>query len=110
MKRIKDTELYIIHANTFKTRLLGLMFTKEPPRGKGLVLEPCRSIHMFFMNYPIDVIVLDHEQNIIAIHEGLKPGKVTPYYRNANCFIEFEITTIASAGFALGQHIDFEEA
>lgn len=110
MKRIAGTAIQTIYANTFRTRLFGLMFTKVPPRGSGLVLEPCRSIHMFFMNYPIDVIVLDREQNIIAMHEGLRPGKVTPYYKNASCFIEFEITTIAREGFFVGQHIDFEEA
>lgn len=60
-------------ANTFFTRLAGLMFQKKLSQGTGLLLVPCNSVHMCFMRFAIDVIYLDKEYNILKVVKNLKP-------------------------------------
>ncbi|MGV7207017.1 DUF192 domain-containing protein [Oxalobacteraceae bacterium A2-2] len=46
-------------ANTFWTRLRGLMLAPPLPAGKGLFIPRCTSVHGSFLRCPIDVIYLD---------------------------------------------------
>ena len=45
-------------ANTFRTRFMGLMGVWPLPMGEGLHIEPCTSVHTFFMKMPIDLVFL----------------------------------------------------
>ena len=45
-------------ANTFTSRLFGLIGTKRFPAGEGLFFPRCNSIHMWFMSVPIDVLFI----------------------------------------------------
>ena len=65
--------LKILIANSFFTRLAGLMFRKELPKGTGLLLTSCNSVHMCFMCFAIDVVYIDKEYNIIKVVKNLKP-------------------------------------
>lgn len=68
---LKDIEIII--AETFLTRLAGLMLKKPLPPATGLLLAPCNSVHMCFMRFAIDVIYLDRDYNIIKVVKNLKP-------------------------------------
>ena len=67
----KEIEIQI--ADTFFTRLAGLMFRKKLPAAAGLLLAPCNSVHMCFMRFAIDVIYLDKDYKILKIVNNLKP-------------------------------------
>jgi uncharacterized protein len=45
-------------ADSFWSRRKGLLGTTCLPSGQGLLLTPCNSIHMFGMQYAIDVVFL----------------------------------------------------
>ena len=60
-------------ADSFFTRLAGLMLQKKLPQGTGLLLVPCNSVHMCFMRFAIDVIYIDKEYKILKIVKKLKP-------------------------------------
>ncbi len=45
-------------ANTFRARFLGLMGVSSMPMGEGLRIEPCTSVHTFFMKISIDLVFL----------------------------------------------------
>lgn len=62
-------------ANSFSTRLKGLMFLKNLEDSEGLLLENCNSIHTFFMRFTIDVAYLDKNYMVIG-KETIKPWKV----------------------------------
>ena len=62
-------------AEGFLARGRGLMLTRELPEGAGLVLEPCNSIHMFFMRYPLDIIFLDKSGVVLFMYKGIKPWR-----------------------------------
>lgn len=76
-------------ADTFKQRLLGYMFQKEP-KYDALLIRPCSSIHTFFMRFPIDVLFLNEEKIIVKRYLSLKPGKVIMPVKNAKMVLEAE--------------------
>jgi len=47
-----------IVAESFFSRLKGLIGTSNLAAGEALLLRPCNDIHMWFMKYPIDVVFL----------------------------------------------------
>ena len=60
-------------ADSFFTRLAGLMFKKELPPTTGLLLAPCNSVHMCFMRFAIDVVYVDKEYTILKVVKNLRP-------------------------------------
>ncbi|HET7656783.1 MAG TPA: DUF192 domain-containing protein [Bacillales bacterium] len=95
-------------ARRFKDRLLGLMFTKCLPPGQALLLQPCRSIHTFFMNYSIDVLYLDSANRVAAVNENLRPGKLGKGLKNALAVVELPSGTISATKTEVGQTVRFE--
>jgi uncharacterized membrane protein (UPF0127 family) len=55
----------------------GLMFRKELPEGRALVMifgkEGKQGVWMPFMRFPIDVIFLDSGKRVVGVHENVKP-------------------------------------
>lgn len=79
----------ILVADNIVTRIIGLMFRASPPQNAdGLLLDPCNSIHTFFMRYPIDVAFLNSENKVIKVIRNLKPWRVTWIYFRASKTLE----------------------
>ena len=47
------------------SRMKGLLGRKSLAEGAGLLIDPCSSIHMFFMRFPIDVVYLNKEDVVV---------------------------------------------
>ena len=75
-------------ADTFMSRFLGLMPRKSLGDEEGLLLDPCNSIHMFFMSFPIDAVFLDKDNKAVFILENFKPWKISPFVKNAKTTLE----------------------
>ncbi|MFT6068557.1 MAG: uncharacterized membrane protein (UPF0127 family) [Bacteriovoracaceae bacterium] len=75
-------------ASSMLSRMKGLMFSKEMKGFDGLFIKPCNSIHTFFMNYPIDVLFLNKEMEIIKIKRNLRPWRMTRMYLSAHQVLE----------------------
>ena len=54
-------------------RGLGLMFRKTLGAGRGMWINPCEggSIHMLFMNFPIDAVFLDSRERVKKVYRKL---------------------------------------
>ncbi|MFH1956961.1 MAG: DUF192 domain-containing protein [bacterium] len=66
-------------ADTFFSRLKGLLGRKYISKDYGLLLVPCGSIHMFFMKFPIDVFFLKKVSGgfeILKIVRNLAPWRL----------------------------------
>ena len=81
-------------ANTIFSRLLGLMFKKSMLGFDGLLIDPCNSIHTFFMRFSIDVIFLDSDNRIVKIIHSMKPWKMTWIYFKAKKVLELKAGTL----------------
>ncbi len=96
-------------ANTFFTRLKGLMFTNELPVGTALHITPCGSIHTFFMQYSIDVIYLDTQRRIVGLQSNLAPGKLGAVITSAASVLELPAGTLERTQTQVGQQIEFHK-
>ena len=65
--------LEVLIADSFFSRLAGLMFRKPLPAATGLLLAPCNSVHMCFMRFAIDVVYVDKEYTILKVVKNLRP-------------------------------------
>lgn len=94
-------------ADSFFKRLKGLMFTKELPVQDALHIIPCNEIHMFFMNYSIDVLYLDKDKRIVHMDEEMEPGKIGKKVKNAVSVIEIPSGRIKTKSLEIGQEVEF---
>ncbi|KJS21774.1 MAG: hypothetical protein VR72_08960 [Clostridiaceae bacterium BRH_c20a] len=61
-------------ADTFTTRLKGLLGKSELQEGEGLILAPCNAIHCIGMKFAIDVIFMNKYKQVVWLRENMKPG------------------------------------
>lgn len=62
-------------ADSFLSRFLGLMFRSAFGRIDALVLNPCPSIHTFFMRFCIDVVFTDASGRVVDFRESIRPWR-----------------------------------
>jgi len=62
-------------ATSMWSRFWGLMGRKNLADGHGLLIDPCSSIHMFFMRFSLDVVFLDDEGRVKKVVAGIKPWR-----------------------------------
>jgi len=98
----------VIIANTPFMRMKGLLGKKELKKGQALILDPCNSIHTFFMRFPIDILFLDKNNKIIKTISCLKPFRLTSIYFNATSAVELPIGTIQSLSIQKGDILSQE--
>lgn len=96
-------------ANTFFSRFIGLLGKKELPKGSGLLLIKCNSIHMFFMKIALDVVFIDKNNTVVAIYEDFKPWKFTPVIKKAYSVMELPVGTIKESHTQVGDVLKYEE-
>lgn len=92
-------------ANTFWTRGKGLIGRKQLERGDGLLIDPCGSIHCFFMSIPIDVIYLDKQDKVVGVDRALQPWRMGGFYRGAKRVIEVPAGTADATNTKVGDQL-----
>ena len=85
-------------ADRWWLRLRGLLGRPPLARGEGLLLRPCRAVHMWGVHYPIDVAFLNREGTVIARYPGLGPGERTPWHPGASQALELPAGVLESTG------------
>ncbi len=75
-------------ADGFGSRFMGLMGRRAWTSSDGMVIEPCSSIHCFFMRMPIDVAFVDRDWRILQTVEALKPWRIGPIVRKTKRVVE----------------------
>jgi uncharacterized protein len=106
----KDRELgtHIRWADSFLARLRGMTGRAAPGAGEGLLLTPCRSIHMYWMRFPLDVAFLDASGSVVASYPSLRPGGRTRWHRDARHALELPAGTLERSGTAEGDVLRWE--
>jgi len=73
-----------------------------------LVLEPCRQVHSFGMQFPIDVMFCDRHDRVLRV-QTLKPGRVTRPVIRARRVLEADGGAAARWGIAVGDLLEVLE-
>ena len=82
-------------ASSAWARTRGLMLARTLPERHGLVIDPCGSIHMFFMRFPLDVLYVDRDDRVVRVQRGIRPWRIGPLHtRGARYVIELPVGAI----------------
>lgn len=71
-------------------RMRGLLGRSGLPDGTGMLLSPCNSIHTMGMRFPLDVIFLDRDQQVVRVVKSLKPNRFALGGRGAKSAVELQ--------------------
>lgn len=86
-------------------RMKGLLGRKSLEIGDGIWLDPCNSIHMFFMKFAIDAIFLDSENRVIRIYHQIRPWQLTPVLLSVRSVLEIAAGEAALHQLSEGQKL-----
>ena len=62
-------------ATSFRERLIGLAFRREPP-AEGLLLPRTRSVHTFGMRFALDLHWLDGDGAVVRVDRAVPPRRL----------------------------------
>ena len=89
-------------------RMRGLLGRHDLPQGDALAIEPCTSIHTFFMAFAIDAAFLDRNGKVIRALSDLRPFRTTRIYPSAAQVVELPAGTLARTDTRPGDQVSFE--
>lgn len=95
-------------AITFWSRLRGLMGRPTLAVGEALHIEPCNSIHMFFMRFPIDAVFLSRDRKVVKVLKAIPPWRVSGIYRGARSVLELPAGVAELSGTSEGDQLRFD--
>ena len=75
-------------AQNFRQRLRGLMFYRDFPGIDGLLLYPCKLVHMLWMRFPVDLAYLSRKKEVLFTVDVLVPNKFGPLILDAYYVLE----------------------
>lgn len=79
---------HLIRAESTLARMRGLLGRMNLPTDTGLLIDPCRSIHMWFMRFSIDAAFLDAELRVLKVKRSLRPWQLGWAPRKTRCVLE----------------------
>lgn len=97
-------------AVSFADRFVGLMGRRALPMGEALLIEPCNSIHTFFMRIPIDVLFLDAAGRVVKRFDALPPWRATRPYFAAASVLELPAGTLGASDTQEGDALEVKQA
>lgn len=96
-------------ARSFAERSQGLLGRSGLKPDTGLLIDPCSSIHMWFMRFPIDVVFLDKKNRVVGLRRNLKPWGMAWSWRGAKT-IELPVGIIAATRTQVGDIVAFQSS
>lgn len=92
-------------ADSFLSRLKGLLGTSELPAGEALLIRSCNNIHMFGMKYSIDVAFAGKTDQVLKTVGALAPGRLA-ICRGAAYVVEMPCGTLLATETAVGDLLE----
>lgn len=97
----------IVIFKSFFQRFLGLMGKRTIAPSTLFVLEPCSSIHTFWMRVPLDVLFLDENWQVLAIYWNVQPGKILSH-KGAFRVIECDVGQLETYQIEVGDRLKID--
>jgi uncharacterized protein len=95
----------IREARSFLERGRGLMFVSKLESGEGMLIDPCSSIHTFWMRFPIDVLYVDRDGTVLRADRSMKPWRIGPVFTGSRWVVELPDGTIDATGTKAGDKL-----
>lgn len=96
--------LTVHRAESFFSRLAGLLARPALACEEALYLSPCSSVHTWFMRYDIDVVFLDRSGRVLKVVADVVPWRMLGC-RRAHAVLELCAGQAARAGIGVGMSL-----
>ena len=95
-------------ADSYFPRLVGLLGrTKRWAQpGRGLWIVPSRGVHTIGMLFPIDLIFLSKEKQVVHVEEHVRPFRISAVSLKASSILELPAHTIYRTGTKIGDQLE----
>jgi uncharacterized protein len=95
-------------ADSYFPRLVGLLGkTKRWAQlGRGLWIVPSRGVHTIGMLFPIDLVFLDKQKQVVHIEEHVRPFRISAVSLKAWSVLELPTHTIFRTGTKIGDKLE----
>jgi uncharacterized membrane protein (UPF0127 family) len=99
-------------ADGYLRRLVGLLGkTKRWARlGAGLWIVPSRGVHTIGMLFPIDLLFLSKDKEVVHLQEHLRPFRVSKVTLKATSVLELPPHTIYRTGTQVGDRLEISSS
>ena len=92
-------------ADSAWSRMRGLLGRRGLESGEGLLLRPTGSVHTFFMRFPIDVVFLSRDGEVLKVAPAL-PAWRTAAARRAKAVLELAADEAERREIRVGTRLD----
>jgi uncharacterized membrane protein (UPF0127 family) len=93
-------------ANTFPTRLFGLLGKGSLAEDAGLLIKPSSGVHTFGMAFPIDIVALDKSNRVIGVWEKTGPWKIRGLSLRTRSVLELPPGKIGRCRITVGDQLE----
>lgn len=100
----REISSHMKYAKTFFERTKGLMFVSHMKGFDSLLIEKCNSVHNCFVKFPLDLIFLNDELEVIKVIHNFKPWRFTRMYLKATKVLELNVG--GANGIKKGDHLE----
>ena len=99
----------VVVADTFLSRLIGLLGKTSLAPDTGIWLLPANAIHTFGMRFRFDVVLIDRSYRVVGLRKGIRPFSATwPNFR-AHSVLELPEDTLARSRTEVGDQLRIEK-
>ena len=112
MRLINQTRKTILAGDVFFAgspfkRIKGLLGCKLFPDGQALVIKPCNCIHTLFMRFPIDVLFVGKDNQVVKALPQIRPFSFSKLYWKSRMVIELPCHKLKSTQTQDGDILQF---
>jgi uncharacterized membrane protein (UPF0127 family) len=93
-------------ADTSLARLIGLAGRRRLDAGCGLLIRPSSGIHTFGMLFPLDVVALNKNLQVLKLWHRLAPFRVTTVNLKTHSVLELPAGGIRACGMMVGDQLE----
>jgi uncharacterized membrane protein (UPF0127 family) len=99
-------------ADGYWQRLVGLLGkTREWSRlGNALWILPSHGVHTIGMLFPIDLIFLGKNKEVVHVEEHLRPFRISRVCLTATSILELPVHTVSRTGTRVGDRLEISAA
>ena len=95
-------------ADSSAARRTGLLRHERLEAGEGLWIVPCEAIHTFGMKFPIDVVFLSRQREVVKIVPALPRWRIAVCFR-AHSVLELGAGQAEAAGLRIGDQLEVRQ-
>src|SRR5271170_3202483 len=97
-------------ADSYLRRLVGLLgkTRRWAQLGRGLWIVPSRGVHTIGMLFPIDLIFLSKEKEVVHVEEHVRPFRISKVSLKATSVLEVPAHTIYRTRTSVGDHLEIK--